>query len=104
MYLCLACKCPHGWEDPKKVKNRNYKMVTRHHRGMGEDIWYCPNCNKEHRTHDGSAFGQVTKQWKQIDNNDQIPVKTFFDGDRLISINAKGEEIASESKWAMFRM
>ncbi len=60
-YLCLNCKCLHGWEKhPAVVK------IIRHERGMMEDIWYCPDCNTQHRTTDGSLWGQLYKQWKEI--------------------------------------
>lgn len=65
-YLCHQCNTIHGWIDHPSVMK-----VTRHHRGSMEDIWYCPNCNKEHRTHDGTFLGQSQKHWERINNIDK---------------------------------
>jgi len=60
LYVC-DCGCFHGWkEDGAGI----VKLVTKHVRGAMEDIWWCPGCGKEHRTHDGSAMGQVHKGWR----------------------------------------
>lgn len=61
-YLCLSCGCIHGWADhPNVVK------VKRHIRYSQEDVWFCPRCGKEHRTFDGSFFGQSSKMWEEVD-------------------------------------
>lgn len=60
VYVC-DCGCFHGWkEDDAKI----VKLVTNHSRGSQEDIWKCPGCHREHRTHDGSMMGQLHKAWR----------------------------------------
>lgn len=61
-YRCLNCDCIHGWE-----KNERVKLVTEHVRYPGEDVWWCPNCGKEHRTTDGTWFGQTHKMYEPVD-------------------------------------
>ena len=68
-YKCLKCGCIHGWIDHPLVTR-----VTRHSRYPGEDVWYCPNssCDKEHRTTDGTMFGQLRKLWEVVDPDEQV--------------------------------
>lgn len=67
-YECLSCGCVHGWQ-----QHPNVRLVTRHHRHPSEDIWYCPNCGKEHRTSDGSWFGQSWKGWREVNPDKVFP-------------------------------
>ncbi len=60
LYVC-DCGCFHGW---KEDDARIVRLVTRHIRGMMEDIWWCPSCGKEHRTGDGTVMGQPCKKWR----------------------------------------
>lgn len=60
-YLCLNCNGLHGWIDHPSVRK-----VERHERGSMEDIWYCPHCHSQHRTHDGTLLGQLYKRWKDV--------------------------------------
>jgi hypothetical protein len=58
---CLECGCIHGWIDhPHVVK------IEKHSRTSMEDVWYCPECNKQHRTTDGTMFGQLYKRYEEI--------------------------------------
>jgi len=60
VHVC-SCGCFHGWMADKAGIVR---LVTRHTRGAMEDIWWCPGCGREHRTHDGTALGQVSLEWR----------------------------------------
>lgn len=64
-WKCLRCGCIHGWGDHPKVTK-----VERHVRLSGEDVWWCPQCNRQHRTWDGTLMGQSQKLWEQIPNID----------------------------------
>lgn len=64
---CLRCNCIHGWTDhPLVVK------VTRRIRYTMEEVWYCPGCGREHRTTDGTMFGQWRKLWKEVNPDEEI--------------------------------
>jgi hypothetical protein len=65
-YKCLRCNCIHGWSDHPGVKE-----VTSHIRYPGEDVWWCPRCGREHRTTDGTLFGQLHKLWEKVDPDEQ---------------------------------
>ena len=76
-YLCLNCQCLHGWIDHPAVTK-----VTRHDRGSWEDVWWCPNCNAQHRTTDGSLLGQLQKRWRDVPDVEQFLEEeryTYFD-------------------------
>ena len=64
-YRCLVCGCVHGWIDNPLVMK-----VEKHIRLSMEDIWYCPRCNREHRTWDGTWLGQLEKKWEKITDGD----------------------------------
>jgi hypothetical protein len=61
-YQCLKCNTVHGWVD-----HPNITKIRRHIWYLGEDVWYCPSCQCEHRTTDGTMFGQTQKLWKEVD-------------------------------------
>lgn len=61
-YLCLRCNCIHGWGEHPLVKK-----VEKHQRLAWEDIWWCPGCNRQNRTWDGSMMGQSDKMYKEVD-------------------------------------
>lgn len=65
--LCLKCHTVHGWIDHPLVKK-----VTKGYRGSMEDVWWCPGCNREHRTWDGSMMGQYQKLWKEINSEAEL--------------------------------
>ena len=77
-YKCLGCGCIHGWGDRPQVTK-----VTRHVRYPGEDVWYCPKCNREHRTTDGTMLGQPQKLWREVDA-DEPPDEHLITGDGII--------------------
>lgn len=64
---CLNCGTIHGWGNHPQVKK-----VERYHRMPNEDIWYCPGCGREHRTFDGTWFGQSFKMWRKVDDPDKV--------------------------------
>lgn len=66
-YLCMKCNKLHGWGD-----HSNVTKVTRWSRLPSEDVWYCPNCGREHRTTDGTMFGQAQKLWKIVVDPDNF--------------------------------
>ncbi len=73
-YLCLRCNAIHGWDDHPRVQK-----VERHFREEFEDIWYCPKCGKQHRTTDGTLLGQLYKEWREFDlNNEPIEEGPFI--------------------------
>lgn len=69
IYLCRNCDTFHTWDDHPRIAR-----VIKHDRLTGEDIWYCPNCNRQHRTTDGTMLGQVSKLWKEfnVENVDEF--------------------------------
>lgn len=64
---CLDCGCIHGWIDHPLVKK-----VTQHDRMPMEDVWNCPQCSREHRTHDGGFFGQMQKRWEEVRSEEEL--------------------------------
>jgi len=75
---CLNCGCVHGWVDHPQVKK-----VEKHHRGSMEDIWWCPQCDRQHRTHDGSWFGQMQKLWEEIRSEQDIEPEEVVEMDMM---------------------
>ena len=44
-----------------------------------EDTWWCPACNKEHRTHDGTMMGQVHKGWREATKEENALIEDGAD-------------------------
>ena len=65
--LCQDCGCIHGWVDHPKVTK-----IIRDSRSTMESIWWCPRCRKEHRTTDGSMFGQHRKAYEEIHSQQKL--------------------------------
>ena len=79
-WRCLACNCVHGWMDHPAITK-----VTRHHRGSMEDVWWCPGCGAQHRTHDGTALGQVSKRWEELTCEADLEwTEYLFDGTAIL--------------------
>lgn len=60
-YRCLTCGCLHGW-----TRHPAVMPIKHHHRYPLEDVWWCPQCTREHRTTDGTMLGQLRKRWEIV--------------------------------------
>lgn len=75
VYVCNCCGCFHGWKEGDAV----VKLVTKHVRGPRDDQWWCPQCDKEHRTHDGCALGQLRKEWREATGEELALIEAGVD-------------------------
>jgi len=75
VYVC-GCGCFHGWqEDGAGI----IRLVTKHVRYTMEDVWWCPGCEREHRTNDGTMFGQPRKEWRPATNDELALIEKGVD-------------------------
>ena|SRR5687767_2003242 len=96
-YKCLSCGCIHGWIDHPKVTK-----IERDSRGGWEHVWWCPNCNREHRTTDGTMLGRTERLWSEVHDLswEVIERRYFEDGsvEVVIERNELGEKRSTERR------
>lgn len=70
VYECLICGTLHGWSDDPRVMRVPDNQLS--HTAM-EAIWRCPGCQAEHRSTDGSGWGQLRKQYREVNLDEYEP-------------------------------